>query len=95
MRPRRSLHGTADGTTAVAELGTVTRTLLGIVRDGVDDHALAQRICEACVDGLDIDGAGISLLTASSSRETLWSTDATADLLEEEPDPVLRTLMVC
>ena len=67
----------------MAELGTVTRALLGIVRDGTDDQALAKRICEACVDGLDIDGAAISLLTASSSRETLWSTDATADLLED------------
>lgn len=72
-----------DGVVAVAELGTVTRTLLGIVRDGAGDHLLAQRICQACVDGLDIDGAAISLLTASSSRETLWATDATAELLED------------
>jgi GAF domain/ANTAR domain len=73
----------AEGVVAVAELGTVTRALLGIVRDGADDHLLAQRICQACVDGLDIDGAAISLLTASSARETLWATDATAELLED------------
>jgi GAF domain len=73
----------AGGVVSVAELGTVTRALLGIVRDGAGDHALAQRICQACVDGLDIDGAAISLLTASSSRETLWATDATAELLED------------
>ena len=61
----------ADEALAVAELGTVTRALLGIVPDGAGDHALAQRISPACMDGLDVDGAAISVLTASSSRETL------------------------
>ena len=68
---------------AVAELGTVTRAVMGIVRDGADDHTLAQRICQVCVEGLDVDGAAISVLTASVSRETLWATDATAELLED------------
>ena len=67
----------------VAELGTVTRALLSIVRDGTDERGLAGLICQACVDGLDVDGAVISLLTASVSRETLWATDATAELLED------------
>jgi hypothetical protein len=67
----------------VADLGTVTRALLRIVRDGNDDHTLAGRICQACVDGLDVDGAAISLLTGSASRETLWATDATAEMLED------------
>jgi len=67
----------------MAELGTVTRALLGIARDGIDEQVLARRICEACVAGLDVDGAVMSLLTASVSRETLWATDATAELLEE------------
>ena len=67
----------------MADLGTVTRALLRIVRDGNDDHTLAGRICQACVDGLDVDGAAISLLTGSASRETLWATDATAEMLED------------
>ena len=67
----------------MAELGTVTRALLGFVRDSGDGTGLARRICEACVDGLDIDGAAISLLTASASRETLWASDPTAELLED------------
>ena len=67
----------------MAELGAVTRALLRIARDGTDDHALAGRICQACVDGLDVDGAAMSLLTGSTSRETLWATDATAELLED------------
>jgi hypothetical protein len=68
----------------MAELGTVTRALLRIARDGIDDdHTLAGRICQACVEGLDVDGAAISVLTASPSRETLWATDATAELLED------------
>jgi hypothetical protein len=67
----------------VTELGTVTRALLDIVHDGIDDRGLARRICQACVDGLEVDGAALSLLTASVSRETLWATDATAELLED------------
>ena len=61
----------------------VTRALLELVRDDDNDRDLAGRICQACVDGLDIDGAAISLLTASVSRATLWATDPTAELLED------------
>jgi GAF domain-containing protein len=67
----------------VAELGVVTRALLAIARDGVDDRALAMRICRACVAGLDVDGAAISLLTGSVARQTLAVTDDTAQLLED------------
>jgi MFS family permease len=38
------------------------------------------RICRACADGLGVDGAAISLLTASVARQTLAATDETADL---------------
>ena len=65
------------------QLGAVTRALLSIVRDGSDDRVLAERICRACVDGLDMDGAAISLLTATASRQTLWATDPVAELLED------------
>ncbi|NMH76570.1 GAF and ANTAR domain-containing protein [Pseudonocardia xinjiangensis] len=67
----------------MAELGPVTRALLGFGRDGTDERGLAGLICSACVQSLDVDGAAISLLTASVSRETLWATDATAELLED------------
>jgi hypothetical protein len=67
----------------MAELGTVTQALLAGGDDGVDAHAVAERICRACVTGLDVDGAVISILTATVSRETLWATDPTAELLEE------------
>jgi len=69
----------------VAELGTVTRTLLGLglARDASDERILAGRICQACLDGLDVDGAAISVLTATASRQTLWATDPIADRLEE------------
>jgi GAF domain len=67
----------------VAELGVVTRALLAIARDGVDDRVLAMRICRACVAGLDVDGAAISLLTATVARQTLAATDETAELLED------------
>jgi len=68
---------------AVAECGVVTRARLAIARDGVDERGLAMRICRACVDGLGVDGAAISLLTASVARQTLAATDETADLLED------------
>jgi hypothetical protein len=67
----------------VPELGVVTQKLLGVARDGADDRALARTICRACVDGLDVDGASISVLTATEARETLSATDDTAELLEE------------
>jgi GAF domain-containing protein len=71
------------GRRVVAEAGAVTRALLDSVCDGTDDRDLPARICQACVDGLDVDGASISLLTASVARETLWATDPVAELLED------------
>jgi hypothetical protein len=65
------------------EAGVVTRALWGIARDLADDRVLAERICLACVEGLDIDGAAISLFTALTHRETLFLTDPTAVLLED------------
>jgi hypothetical protein len=67
----------------VAERGAVTRALLEIARDVEDDRALAEQVCQAYVVGLDVDGAAISLLTASTAHQTLCATDATAELLED------------
>ena len=67
----------------MAELGVATRALLSIARDVQDERGLAEGICRACIDGLDVDGAAISLLTATDARETLWASDATAELLED------------
>ena len=61
----------------------VTRALLALARAGTDDRALARRICRACVDGLDVDGAAISLSTTTTARQTLAVTDRTAELLED------------
>lgn len=66
-----------------AELGVVTRALLGVVSDGTGEPGLARRICDVFVDGLDIDGAALSVLTASVSRQTLWASDPTAQRLED------------
>lgn len=63
--------------------GKVTRALLAMGHDMSDDHALAERICRAFIDELDIDGAAISVHTAGNLRETLHASDVTADLLEE------------
>lgn len=56
---------------------------MGITRAGAEERGLGELICRACVNGLDIDGAAISLLTTSASRETLWASDANAELLED------------
>lgn len=78
-----SVSGCVVGVARMPELGAVTRALLAIARDVTDDRALAGEICRACVAGLDIDGAAISLLTADPLRETVFASDATADLLED------------
>ena len=67
----------------MVERGEVTRAVLEITRDVGNDQTLAEQVCQACVAGLDVEGAAISLLTASNARETLWATDATAELLED------------
>ena len=67
----------------VGERGPVSQAVLNFDRDGGGDRMVAKQICRACVEGVDIDGASMSLLTAKVSRETLWATDATALMLEE------------
>ncbi len=67
----------------VAELGVTTRAVLAIGHDVADDRVLGQHLSRACVAGLGMDGAAISLLTGSPSRQTLWATDATAQRLED------------
>lgn len=67
----------------MAEVGAATSALLAIAREVTDDGALATLICRACVEGLEVDGAALSLLTASVARQTLHATDPTAALLEE------------
>jgi hypothetical protein len=67
----------------MGERGVVTQAMLAIARDVADDRVLAGLICRACVGGLDVDGAALSLLTASVARHTLHATDDTAGVLEE------------
>lgn len=68
----------------VVEPGAVIKALLTVTRDSADERVLAAQICRACLQGLDIDGASMSLLTASvAARETLFASDAVATLLEE------------
>jgi hypothetical protein len=71
------------GSVGVAERGAVTRAVLEIASDVGDERALAEQVCRAYVVGLDVDGAAISLATASTSSQTLCATDATAELLED------------
>jgi hypothetical protein len=61
----------------------LAQALLRIARDGQDDRDMAAEICRACVACLDVHGAAISLLTATTSRTTLSATDPTAATLED------------
>src|SRR3954451_22382288 len=71
------------GEPGVADQGVVTRAVLGIVGADVRDGALAEQICEACVAGLDVNGAALSILPRAPARQTLWATAPTAELLED------------
>lgn len=72
------------GSVPAPGLGAVSRALLAIACDIKDDRGLAEQICRACVEGLDIDGAAISTCapflrcrlysaTASTSTHPIWS----------------------
>ncbi|MDT0351634.1 GAF and ANTAR domain-containing protein [Pseudonocardia charpentierae] len=61
----------------------MTQALIRLAGHGHDDRHAAAEICRACVACLDVDGAAISLLTATASRETLSATDPTAATLED------------
>jgi hypothetical protein len=65
------------------ELGPLTRALIRIARNGHDDRQVAAEICRACVRCLDVHGAAISLLSATTSQTTLSATDPTAAALED------------
>jgi hypothetical protein len=79
-RPRRSYRqGCGDATSGEGlqrpeaggvddEPGALTRALMAIGRDVPDDRAVAEKIGQACVSNLDVDGASISLLTTSDAR---------------------------
>lgn len=61
----------------------MTRLVVANARDAADERELAEQVCQACVDGLDVDGAAISLLPTAATRTILAATDATARLLED------------
>jgi ANTAR domain/GAF domain len=65
------------------EPSPLTRALSRLAGAGHDDRHLAAEICRACVQCLDVHGAAISLLTATTSQTTLSATDRTAATLED------------
>ncbi|MET0191534.1 MAG: GAF and ANTAR domain-containing protein [Pseudonocardia sediminis] len=67
----------------MAEPGAVTRSLLAIPGNGTDSATWAGQICAACVDGLDVDGAAVSVLSGSTARRTLSASGPVAERLEE------------
>lgn len=63
--------------------GPVMAAIIDLDSRDLGVEVLAEQICDACVEGVDIDGAGLSLLTAQPARRMLWATDATAERLED------------
>ncbi|WP_344428259.1 GAF and ANTAR domain-containing protein [Pseudonocardia ailaonensis] len=61
----------------------MTAAVAELVGENVPDELVAERLCRACVEGLDVDGAALSLLTAHPARSTLWATDPVAHRLED------------
>ncbi len=53
------------------------------VRDVEPGLAVADRLCEACVDLLEVDGAAISLVTAGATQGTFGSSSALSRRLDE------------
>ena len=80
---RLFLRVSETGAVVVSEEGPVLRALRGIVGEVVSEREVAGRVCRACVTGLEVDGAAVSLLTTSVHRETLSATDPTAATLED------------
>jgi hypothetical protein len=66
-----------------AELGPVTQALLEVAGDIGDGYQLANVMCRECVAGTSVDGAALSVLTASPLRETLSATNPTAATVED------------
>jgi hypothetical protein len=65
---------------SIAEL----RANLGRAMDGGDlKMSRADRLCHACVDLLDVDGAAISLMLEGSSQGTFGSSDGLSRQLDE------------
>jgi hypothetical protein len=77
------------GAAVMADYGPVSQAMMAIARDVGDvgdvgdERVLARSICQACVSGLVVDGAALSLLTMTTARHTMHASDPTAELLEE------------
>lgn len=59
------------------------RAMLSISHDVLDEVALGEQMCSACIEGSGVDGAGISLRTEGLGREMLCASDPTMALIEE------------
>lgn len=65
---------------ALAELRA---SLGGAMDNGDPTMSMADRLCHACVDLLDVDGAAISLMLEGSSQGTFGSSDGLSRQLDE------------
>ena len=76
----RDFHSGGAATDSVAEL----RASLGGAMDSGDPAmSMADRLCRACVDLLDVDGAAVSLMLDGSSQGTFGSSDGLSRQLDE------------
>jgi hypothetical protein len=72
-----------SGGAAMDSIAELRASLGGAMRDGDPTLSVADRLCHACVDLLDVDGAAISLMWEGSSQGTLGSSDGLSRQLDE------------
>lgn len=60
--------------------------LVWLVAERASGEPLAERLCRACVEVLDAQGAAITLATSRPERVTVWATDGTSAALEQLQD---------
>jgi hypothetical protein len=62
-------------------LSALTSTLAEIVHEG--GAVAPERICEACVEALPVNGAAITAMTSANHQEPIFATDQVASRLDE------------
>lgn len=70
------------------------REALGAALAGADTPlAAADRLCQACLDLLDVDGASVSLIRAGKSQGTVGSSGELSRTLDEFSSPTAKALV--
>src|SRR5665213_2030925 len=82
--PAAAIDGDShSGGGAMDSIAELRASLGGAMDSGDPTMSMADRLCHACVDLLDVDGAAISLMLEGSSQGTFGSSDGLSRQLDE------------